>query len=196
MSRLRLALSVLLAVFHFSGCVEFTDKDDAQKRIELSKLELWSRGAFSLDEHGNIADHVADSFERLVVMAPIRLGPVRSVRRDILRDRQDPSCDMNGYCSIVNRFRGGSQDIAYSEEQLDIKIKELGVRFGQAFLDAIEQNKKEHHEDCVKSCELYYCGSPDSPLVPLEDLLNQTSIAAYSMGSGKCFVDYYIVGCV
>jgi hypothetical protein len=139
-------------------------------------LELWSRGAFDID--------TSDSAS----MAVQRMNPVSYVRRDVLQNRDDPNCDMNGYCALANRFRGGSQDLTTSsitdQERIEKKIQDLGQQFGQEFLDAIERNKREHAEDCKLSCELYYCASPipDTPLIPLDQLLDQTSMKSYSMG--------------
>lgn len=139
---------------------------------EKFKLDLWSRGAYSLE-----------SVEDVVSIGTMqRVGPVSYERRQVLKNRDDPNCEMSGYCFASDRFRGGSQDTLSYGERLDKKIQELGQKFGQEFLDSIERNKKEHKEDCEASCEMYYCANPQIPLVPLEDLLNQTTIRSYSMG--------------
>jgi hypothetical protein len=137
-------------------------------------LELWSRGAFDFDTTD------------LASMAMQRMNPVSYVRRDVLQNRDDPNCEMNGYCALGNRFRGGSQDLTTSsltdQERIQKKIQDLGQQFGQEFLDAIERNKREHAEDCKLSCELYFCASPNTPIIPLDQLLDQTSMKSYSMG--------------
>jgi tetratricopeptide (TPR) repeat protein len=126
-----------------------------------TKLHLWSRGAFDLDDGIPV-----DQF--------LRLGPVSQVRQASLNHRASPYCDVNGYCSI----RGGSQ--AGIDEA---RIEELGTRFGPEFLEAIERNRMEHAKDCEASCELYYCSNSSHPLVPREELLGETVIKSYTMGS-------------
>lgn len=67
-------------------------------------------------------------------------------------------------------------------KEMGSKILELGTRFGADFLAAIEKNKQDHEEDCNRSCEMYYCADANAPLVPMEDILGQTTIKSYSMG--------------
>jgi hypothetical protein len=135
-------------------------------------LELWSRGAFDLDY---------DFQNNRIMRSLVRSGPVSYVRREVLAHRNSQNCDLNGYC----RFRGGSQDDSSGdyEKHISQKIDELGARFGPEFQEAIEKNKVEHAEDCEKSCEIYYCADPSKPLVPLDTLMKETTIKAYSMGS-------------
>lgn len=136
---------------------EIINEDGASSHEQLN-LELWTRGMFDARS--------------------MRLGPVSYVRRDVLRDRDSPYCDMGGYCS----FRGGSQSTLDFEEQTARKIGELGAKFGQGFFDAIERNKREHADDCKKSCEMYFCAKPDAPLKPFEEFMGDTTMASYSMG--------------
>lgn len=67
-------------------------------------------------------------------------------------------------------------------KEMEFRIQELGARFGADFLGAIEQNKRDHEEDCRKSCEMYYCSDANAPLVPMEEILGSTTIKSYSMG--------------
>ena len=166
---------VALATCLISAIATSEDTQGDDGIVETLKLELWSRGAFDIDEK--------DFIRTAITFA--RMDPISYVRRDVLQKKNDPDCEMNGYCSIVNRFRGGEQDVStpYTEEQLERKIQEIGARFGQEFLDAIEKNKVEHAEDCRSSCDIYYCASRETPLVPLGDLLGETSMKSYSMGA-------------
>jgi hypothetical protein len=176
MRQLLLAILVLVACLR-SASATSKDTQDDDGIVETLKLELWSRGAFAFDEKDLV--RTATTFARM--------DPISYVRRDVLQKRNDPACEMNGYCSTVNRFRGGGQDVStpYTEEQLEQKIQEIGAgaHFGQEFLDAIEKNKKEHAEDCRSSCDIYYCASRETPLVPLDDLLGETNMKSYSMGA-------------
>jgi hypothetical protein len=140
---------------------------------EDERLELWAKGAFDLDS-------VNDGNPTFASLDLLRLGPVSKVRREVLRHRNAANCDSNGYC--WDQFRGGEQSALDYNEQMDIKIQELGRKYGSEFMDAIEQNNREHAEDCKKSCEIYYCADKDAPLVALEDLMGPTSIKSYSMG--------------
>ena len=124
------------------------------------KLHFWSRGAFDLDDGIPV-----DQF--------LRLGSVSQVRQASLNHRASPYCDVNGFCSI----RGGDQSID------DVRIEELGTRFGPEFLEAIKRNEIEHAKDCKASCEVYYCANPSQPLVPRDELLGETVIKSYTMGS-------------
>jgi hypothetical protein len=173
MRQLLVSIVVLVACLRSASATsKDTQGDDGI--VETLKLELWSRGAFDVDEKDFV--RTATTFARM--------DPISYVRRDVLQKKNDPDCEMNGYCSIMNRFRGGGQDVStpYTEEQLEQKIQEIGARFGQDFLDAIEKNKQEHAEDCRSSCDIYYCASRET-LVPLDDLLGETSMKSYSMGA-------------
>ncbi|KAL3916636.1 MAG: hypothetical protein SGILL_005089, partial [Bacillariaceae sp.] len=78
-----------------------------------------------------------------------------------------------------------------TEASMDDKIALLTKNFGQAFAQAIEQNKQEHLRDCQESCEIYYCAAPKddgfkaSNNQTLAQILHtdQTSIHSYSMGA-------------
>lgn len=78
---------------------------------------------------------------------------------------------------LIDILRGGDS------QQLQNKIHELGIKFGPDFVNAIEQNKKDHAADCALSCQTYYCAPPGTSLKPLSTILNQTRIASYSMGA-------------
>lgn len=161
-------LATLLVSSVSSGGID----DDETAMNEQLRLNLWSRGAFDIDK-----DNFVDSTTTL----SMRMQPVSYVRQDVLRNRDLPDCEMTGFCSVLNRFRGGSQSVDY-DKQLAVKIEELGAKYGKDFLDAIEKNKEEHEEDCKKSCELYYCANPHQPLTSDEELMGKTTIKSYSMG--------------
>lgn len=148
------------------------------------RLQLWSRGEFNLD--------TKEMNQDIASFALRRMGPVSEVRDAVLRNQKSPNCDSNGYCWA--QIRGGSHEVDYNKE-MDSKIQELGVRFGADFLAAIEQNKREHEEDCKRSCEMYYCADAALPLVPIEEILGATTIKSYSMGPvpPEDFVSAYIM---
>lgn len=161
-------LNVITGVLLGTGVavVEAFDQPGAEQLLELdpltenTKLQFWSRGAFDLDNGIPIKDF-------------LRLGPISQVRQASLDHRAMPHCDVSGYCNL----RGGSQ---VTEEA---RIKELGARFGSEFLEAIQKNTMEHTKDCKESCEIYYCADPSHPRVPFDELLGETAIKSYSMGS-------------
>jgi hypothetical protein len=162
---------LLVAVSLIRNVLSEETTDEDLRRTEKVRLELWSRGAFDLDSSVN-----------QMMISPMRMGPSSSVRRQVLQHKESLDCEMNGYCSPWNRFRGGAEELSH-KEQTSQKIEELGVRFGLDFLEAIERNKKEHEEDCKASCEMYYCASPEAPLKSLEEVLGKaTTLKSYSMG--------------
>jgi hypothetical protein len=169
---------LFLAAVLFQQVLSKELNEDEAKSTDKLRLELWARGAFNLDEENFIGS--IDTMNPL----SMRMGPVSYARRDVLRHRDSPDCEMSGYCSNLNRFRGGSQgqSAVDFEEQTTRKIEELGARYGQDFLEAIEKNKKEHAEDCKASCEIYFCASPDTPLKSFEELTGETTMQSYSMG--------------
>ena len=179
---------VLVAVFVWG--VVYGDRRDGSddsvesaastdERIIDAKMDLWSRGAFAFEEYDLIG------FQRQGDMAPLRLGPVRSVRRDSLREyHQQKRNNNNNYQKSPwwNTWRGGG---SVAEEESKVRIQELAEKFGPDFVQAIEQTKVDHAEDCRKSCELFYCAPQGEPALSIDILLQNgtTRIASYSMGA-------------
>lgn len=168
-------------------CIEEEDDEERllQQRIKNSKLDLWSRGAYQLDNNFFGGDElepskIADTLEDAVTIAPLRLGPVRQTRRDILQQRMpnDDGDRFNGR-SVWELLRGGAAEIT-SEEA---KVAELSKTLGPEFVNAIEQNKLEHAQDCQESCKKFYCANPEtSSRTQLNVLLNGTTVTSYSFG--------------
>ena len=104
-----------------------TDKHD-----DYNKFDLWLRG-FS-DGDGILQAQ----------QAPLRHGPIRDVRRRIARDMKLGKIsginNINGWDSILN-IRGGGSELIEEDAHVDIdkQLIELGIKFGQPFIDAIEQ---------------------------------------------------------
>lgn len=160
-----LLISIVIAALVAKSRAQFIEWDNDER------LQLWSRGEFNLD--------ATENNEYLAMLPFQRLGPVSKVRDIVLRHQKSPNCDSNGFC--WNQIRGGSQSVNYNKE-MEFRIQELGARFGADFLAAIEQNKRDHEEDCTKSCGMYYCADANAPLVPMEEILGSTTIKSYSMG--------------
>lgn len=136
-----ITISILLvASVAYGTSPSLLDDEKKNRRIHQAKLELWTHGAFSQIDLDNVAE-----FEIQVAKAPIRHGPVREVRRRLLQDMQlgDTS---NVWESILN-VRGGDGGVGEENDdhahaaaaRLDKKLRELGTKFGQPFIDAIEQ---------------------------------------------------------
>jgi hypothetical protein len=186
-SRLKSFAIALVMVVGMCGVVcedRHDDTDDStQERIIDAKMDLWSRGAFAFE------DNNLHGLQQQLNMAPLRLGPVRKVRRDTLREHRHlkpPSSSTVRNKNINNAWwdswRGGAN---VAEEENKVLLEQLAVKFGPDFVQAIEQNKIDHAEDCRKSCELFYCAPPGEPAISIVDLLQNdtTKIMSYSMGA-------------
>ena len=160
------------------------DKDTSlEDRHYRARMELWSRGEYSNDlfsGHGfqfAFEDEV-EMLERAVSWSPMRLGPVRKVRRDFIKQNECIEMDCpfslpSGY-NFLHKLRGGetrNQDESATAggaesygDRLKKKLDHLSQKLGPEFKGAIEKNEKEHAEDCKVSCESFYCAdeSPDN----------------------------------
>ena len=104
---------------------------DPEARVKEAKLDLWSRGAFALDElvlFGPVPEEQAQQFERFVALAPLTLGPVKETRRIRAHGCIGSECPWS--------MRGGGYE---HDLPPDTKIAELGKELGPDFVDAIEQ---------------------------------------------------------
>ncbi|CAB9496335.1 repeat-containing protein [Seminavis robusta] len=182
-SSLFLVLWLLSVVFAVHG----TEDGDpvTEERIIEAKLDLWSRGAFQFgDQEGNNDDSdllLLQSLQEQVHMAPLRLGPVRQVRRDTLREQKQQttsSSSNNGWLDQLLSMRGGDAATTTAD------LQKLGAQLGPDFVAAIAQNEKDHAQDCQKSCEMFYCAQ-EEPTVSISALLHNdaTKVASYSMGA-------------
>jgi hypothetical protein len=119
---------------------------DHEARVKEAKLDLWSRGAFALDEFvlfGPVPEVQAEQFERYVALAPLSLGPVKETRR--IRSH---GCFGNE-CHWSMRGGGYEHDL-----QPEAKIEELAKELGPYFINAIEQvslpfySRRNHVQMC------------------------------------------------
>jgi hypothetical protein len=111
------------------------DKIQIQRQLQAAKLDLWSRGAYDLDEQilfGLDPWEQLEQMKKQVVLAPFRLGPVKR----FISDHKSQCNNMN---CLPFQLRGGGIDKSLSLEE---KIQEMGKSFGTEFLEAIEQVRK------------------------------------------------------
>ena len=128
-------------------------------RIQRAKLDLWLRGAFSMVTEDDMVDVSSDSsrliiatnLEMQVSKAPIRHGPVRDIRRRILRDMHlgkimdgdggDGGSMYSMMSNTILNVRGGGDGSVQEDyaSRLETKLAELSVKFGRPFMDAIER---------------------------------------------------------
>lgn len=136
------------------------------------------------------------------------LGPIRRARRshwqEGMRHGTMPDGGRDGVAEgpslaalLMSTLRGGgtgdNDDTAATGTataaaiDMETKILELGERFGQEFVHAVEQNRLDHARDCEESCEMYYCAKrrpPSSSSPQLADIVGgETSVRSYSMGA-------------
>lgn len=107
-----------------------------EQAIKDAKLDLWSRGAYALDEAALFGDDPSVQLEQMNLyrsMAPIRLGPVKKTRRS---REDDKHCEGDWKC-LIQGIRGGAE--ASFQQRQDATIEEKGKVLGSAFLEAIEQ---------------------------------------------------------
>ncbi len=145
-------LPILIAPFLIHGCARRTNasdtslEDDSTTRIRQAKIDLWLHGAFSFspDIHDVDASAIADDFEMQAAKAPIRLGPIRDVRRRLKRSLQLDGKDSSygWYRSLYNilSVRGGDDAMdGEHASRIEKQLAELSVEFGKPFADAIEK---------------------------------------------------------
>lgn len=158
------------------------DDDAYQSRIHQTKLDLWLRGEFAYDYYSSDADDatIAASLEMQAATASFRHGPIREVRQRMYREN---SCRGESCLDDLLGIRGGDGGGVEYATRLEKQLTELGTKFGQPFLDAIEKNKAEHAADCQRSCELFYCASNDSGNNAEVWESTTTSFQSYSFGA-------------
>lgn len=127
-------LSLLLAASSFAE--QLQENDERAK----NKMALWQRGLVLPDD---LPDHLIDIHANLAR----RLSPVLQVRSGC---SENYGCGDDFYLDIP---RGGSENVM----SVDERLKQLGQELGPEFRAAVARNLKEHAEDCMKSCESFYC---------------------------------------
>jgi len=160
------------------------DNDTYQSRILQSKLDLWLRGEFAHDSAFDGDDATtAVNLEMQAATASFRHGPIREVRRRIYRSiAGENSCKGESCLEDLFYIRGGDGFVEEYATRLEKQLAELGAKFGQPFLDAIEKNKIEHVADCQRSCELFYCANDDGNISKVWESTT-TSFQSFSFGA-------------
>lgn len=147
-------LLALLAVAVAAGRRHQRDADDRLNQ----KMDLWARGAFDLD----LSSH---DLTLASATAPIKHGPIRQARISAAAASSVGNNECvefecaSLYSSSALKMRGGGSGSTTYAARLDARLSELGTKYGPAFTAAIEQNKKDHAEDCTTSCEAFYCAT-------------------------------------
>jgi len=164
---LRFLISLIWLTLVF--CID-KDSDDG---LRATKLELWKRGHIGGDTSS--PTELWTNFQKL--------GPIRKIRVDVMEGNfcLEAECD-----SILNKMlsmRGGS-DSFERRISLDEKLVSLGQRLGTEFIHAVDQNKREHEEDCRTSCESFYCAPKNSSNENwnVTEYLNGTHFELYNFG--------------
>ena len=180
--QLKLKLTTLLCMLaeHLILAADISADEEVSKhelRIRHAKLDLWKHGEFAWPIENTDADvsTIAVNLESRLDNISFRHGPVKQVRQRIYENSHRGE-SLEDLLSI----RGGD-DTAY-KNRLEKQLVELGTRFGQPFLNAIEKNKVDHKADCERSCEFFYCASDyDSNHQVWES--STTSFQSYSFGA-------------
>ena len=118
----------------------------ATRRIRLAKLDLWLHGAFSFSPDVDDVDAIAIAadLEMQAAKAPIRIGPIRDVRRRLKRSLQLGGRDStDGWYHLMDNIlsvRGGDETVGGEyASRLENQLAELSAKFGKSFVDAIEK---------------------------------------------------------
>jgi tetratricopeptide (TPR) repeat protein len=185
MKRLQLAALACVLTRETTLAVHSRGTDDDvvyQSRIQAMKLHLWLRGEFAYDSASDAdAATTAVNLEMQAATASFRHGPIREVRQRIYRNIVANSCRGESCLEDLLGIRGGDGGGVEYATRLENKLAELGTKFGQPFLDAIEKNKAEHAADCKRSCELFYCANDGNNSKVWES--TTTSFRSYSFGA-------------
>ena len=119
------------------------EDDSIARRTRQAKIDLWLHGAFSFspDIHDVDASAIAADFEMQAANAPIRLGPIREVRRRLKRSLQ-----YDGWYPLMDYIlsvRGGDDSMEGEHtSRIEKRLAELSAEFGKPFVDAIEKVKR------------------------------------------------------
>lgn len=150
-----LTLPLIISSSSSSSSQEAKNDVAVANRIRQAKLDLWLHGEFSMATEYGVADSssidssssaiIAADLEMQVAKALVRHGPIRDIRRRLLRDLQLDKMDSgDGVNSTmvtnIMGIRGGDgsvrEDYAF---RLEKQLAELSVKFGKPFIDAIER---------------------------------------------------------
>jgi len=172
------------------------NEDELERRLQKSKLNLWARGDTrgytSYHNNENNLEDIVFQLEREVAWSPFKLGPIRELRREIVDNYACIEFECMSSSTNLLKIRGGGAgaDIAGGNipnnkvgtygDRLEAKLAQLAKKFGPDFTAAIEQNKKEHTEDCEVSCQSFYCASSTTNETTWEP--NGTVFRDYSFG--------------
>jgi len=146
-------LSLLITPLLIHACARRTYASDTSleddliaTRIRQAKLDLWLHGAFSFSPDVDDVDAIAIAadLEMQAAKAPIRLGPIRDVRRRLKRSLQLGGRDSTDvwYHLMDNilSVRGGDETVGGEyASRLEKQLAELSAKFGKSFVDAIEK---------------------------------------------------------
>jgi hypothetical protein len=172
-------LPVLITPLLINACAQRTyasenslEDDHLATRIRRAKLDLWLHGAFSFSPDIDDADAsaVATDLEMQAAKAPIRLGPIREVRRRLksylqLDGRDDSTDEWHHLMENIFSVRGGDEVVGGDyASRLEKQLAKLSAQFGKPFVDAIDKvNIALHllkHPFCFTNVMLilcYYC---------------------------------------
>jgi hypothetical protein len=151
-----LTLPLIISSSSSSSSQEEENDVVVANRIRQAKLDLWLHGAFSMTtEYGVVDSSTSDSssssaiiaadLEMQVSTALVRHGPIRDIRRRLLRDLQLDKMDSGGgvystMTTTIMGMRGGDGSVREDyASRLENQLAELSVKFGKPFIDAIER---------------------------------------------------------
>jgi tetratricopeptide (TPR) repeat protein len=158
-----------------------TNTNNNKNRMQRAKLDLWRRGEFEFPDFMSSTSQAGDGHAEATAAGAAssmiqanrvlqaeqysrymaRGRPIQQARSGAISHNHNG--EDNGW-NWLSALRGGGgldadvadDDTSYAQKEKQ-QIAQLGTQYGSAFLQAIQQNKNEHDEDCRKSCELFYC---------------------------------------
>ena len=122
----------------------------AQQHYNADKLALWERGIDFLAPYQDESMDFEESLVALHANIARRLAPVKKARSGCSGVN---GCGNDFYFGADLRGGGVDEKVLSIEERL----VDLEGELGSEFREAIALNRKEHDEDCRKSCESFFC---------------------------------------
>mmetsp|Transcript_17517 Transcript_17517/g.31608 ORF Transcript_17517/g.31608 Transcript_17517/m.31608 type:complete len:729 (-) Transcript_17517:212-2398(-) len=197
----------------FSSGWKDSSAEGVEERIRRAKMELWSRGAFDLDDTStemechDIMDDldernhcIASLWERKASLSPMRVGPIKNARRGHV-SVGDSAClefgcdlwtgglsnDHHGQSLIRNMPRGGGDGgVSLSDSNYQEELEKKLTLLGDTFGKEFRDAIEQNKIEHASDCAEsceLFYCAKNDNRAHVEEVLNNTNIKSYSFGS-------------